>query len=170
MKTHWWRLALRRLDWMMVMVMVLLMGIGIAFVFSAGYRGGDESAATRLYQKQMVWAVIGLTFFIGFALTDYHRWTQISWGLFLIGLILLVLVFVPQIGVKIYGARRWLQIAGFRFIQPAELMKLAVILLLARIFGRPGRNLQRLRYILLGLIVVGLPMVLILKQIGRAHV
>lgn len=154
---------LRRLDWSLVAAMLVLIGIGIAFIFSAGY-GNPDSLAQSLFRKQFCWAVLGMLFFLGFALIDYHRWTRMAWWLYAIGLILLVLVFVPHIGLKIYGARRWLQLAGFRILQPAELMKLAVIILLARLFGWPGRNLRRGRLVIFGLALVLVPMALIIKQ------
>jgi len=154
---------LRRLDWSLVAAMLALLGIGIAFIFSAGY-GNPDSPAQPLFLKQICWATLGILFFLGFAIIDYHRWTRLAWWIYVAGLILLVLVFVPHIGLKIYGARRWLQLAGFRILQPAELMKLAVIILLSRLFGWPGRNLRRWRLILFGLVLVLTPMVLIIKQ------
>ena len=154
---------LRRLDWSLVAAMLALLGIGIAFIFSAGY-GNPDPLFQSLFRKQLYWAVLGLLFFLWFAIIDYHRWTRLAWWLYAIGLILLVLVFVPHIGYKMYGARRWLQLAGIRILQPAELMKLAVIILLARLFGWPGRNLRRGRLVIFGLALVLAPMALIIKQ------
>lgn len=154
---------LRRLDWSLVVAMLALLGIGIAFIFSAGY-GNPDSPAQPLFLKQLCWAALGLLFFMGFATVDYHRWTSLAWWIYVIGLILLVLVFVPHIGLKIYGAQRWIQLAGLRILQPAELMKLAVIILLARLFGWPGRNLRRWRLVSLGLGLALIPMLLIIKQ------
>ncbi|MFH1477233.1 MAG: rod shape-determining protein RodA [Verrucomicrobiota bacterium] len=155
--------SLRRLDWSMVAAMLALLGIGIAFIFSAGY-GNPNSPAKPLFLKQLCWAALGILFFIGFAISDYHRWIRLAWWIYAAGAILLVLVFVPHMGLKIYGARRWLQLAGFRILQPAELMKLAVIILLARLFGWPGRNLRHWRLTLFSLALVLIPMALIIKQ------
>ena len=154
---------LRRLNWSLVAAMLALLGIGIAFIFSAGY-GNPNSTSQLLFRKQLYWAALGMLFFLWFAIIDYHRWIRMAWWLYAAGLILLVLVFVPHVGLKIYGARRWLQLAGFRILQPAELMKLAVIILLARLFGWPGRNLRRWRLVIFGLALVLLPMALIIKQ------
>lgn len=154
---------LRRLDWSMVTAMILLLGIGIAFIFSAGY-GGSSPAPVQFYRKQLLWAGIGMVFFLGFAMTDYHQWTNISLWIYAAGLVLLILVLCPVIGCKIHGARRWIQIAGIRLLQPSELMKLAVIILLARLFGWPGRNIRRVRYAVLGTTLIIVPMLLIIKQ------
>jgi len=75
-----------------------------------------------------------------------------------------VLVFVPEVGLKMYGARRWIQVAGIRVFQPAELMKIAFVILLARLFGYPGRDVRHWRYLVIGLFVTFVPAVLILKQ------
>ncbi len=154
---------LRRLNLSLVAAMLALLGIGIAFIFSAGY-GNPDSPAHPLFLKQICWASLGMIFFLGFALIDYHCWTRMAWWIYALGLILLVLVFVPHVGLKIYGARRWLQLAGLRILQPAELMKLAIVILMARLFGWPGRNLRRWRLVLIGIALVLIPMVLIVKQ------
>jgi rod shape determining protein RodA len=142
--------------------MLLLLTIGIAFIYSAGH--STEGTSTLLYRKQLLWTSIGIVFFIGFAMTDYHQWTRVAWWLYGIGLVLLMIVLVPQLGYKIYGARRWLQIAGVRIVQPAELMKIATILVIARLFGWPGRNVTQPRYIFIALGIIIIPMLLIMKQ------
>lgn len=143
--------------------MLALLGIGIAFIFSAGYSNPDPFFQS-LFIKQISWAVLGMLFFILFAAVDYHHWTRMAWWVYAAGLILLALVFVPHVGYKINGALRWLQLAGKPILQPAELMKIAVIILLARLFGWPGRNLRRWRLALFGLALVLAPMALIIKQ------
>lgn len=154
---------LRRMDWIMMIVMIMLLCIGIAFIFSAGY-SENNPASIQFYRKQMAWAVIGMMLFLGFAVIDYHQWTNRSWWLYGAGIVLLVLVLIPQIGYKVYGARRWIQIGGIRVLQPSELIKLAVIILLARLFGWPGQNIRRVRLVILGLALVIVPMALIIKQ------
>lgn len=153
---------LRRLNWTMLIAMLLLIAIGVAFIYSAGYGTSDKNAL-RLSLKQLLWIGLGVICFLTFAMIDYRRWIQLSVPIYVLGLILLVLVFVPEIGHKVYGARRWIQI-GKLVIQPAELMKLAVIFMLAGLFGSPGRNVSRFRYVLLGMTIVIFPMLLIMKQ------
>ncbi len=157
------RRSLRRLDWGLTAVVAALLALGIAFIYSAG-AGHPASAARALHLKQLCWAGLGTLFYFGFALLDYHGWVRRAWWLYLAGLVLLALVFVPHVGVRVYGARRWLAVAGFRVLQPAELVKLAVILVLARLFGWPGRNLRRARYRVAGLLLVLLPAALIARQ------
>ncbi len=154
---------LRRMDWLMAIVVLLLMAIGIAFIYSAEHSGG-RVASGAFHQKQMVWAAIGVLFFFGFAVTDYHLLANVAWLFYAAGIILLVMVLMPQLSQKVYGARRWVQIAGFRLMQPSELMKPAMILLLARLFGWPDRPAGRFRVIAVAVLVTLLPMGLILRQ------
>lgn len=154
---------LRRLNLPILAAMLALLGIGIVFIYSATYNISDQ-AGMRLYEKQIGWAALGFVCFLGFAMTDYNQLTRPAWWFYVAGLILLVLVFVPHIGLKMYGAKRWLQLAGVRFFQPAELMKIAFVIMLARLFGYPGRNVRRWRYSIIGAVVTLLPAVLIIKQ------
>ena len=154
---------LRRLNIPILAAMFVLLGIGIVFIYSAVY-GISGPAGVRLYEKQIGWAALGFVFFLFFALTDYHHLTRGAWWFYVAGLILLVLVFVPHIGLKMYGAKRWIQLAGLRIFQPAEMMKIAFVILLARLFGYPGRNVRRWRYSIIGALAAVLPAVLIVKQ------
>lgn len=154
---------LRRFNISILAAMLALLCIGIIFIYSAAC-GMSGTAGGQLYEKQIGWAALGFVFFLFFALTDYHHLTRGAWWLYVAGLVLLVLVFVPHIGLKMYGAKRWIQLAGLRIFQPAEMMKIAFVILLARLFGYPGRSIRRWRYSIIGALAVFLPTVLIMKQ------
>ncbi len=157
----WW--SLKRMDWILVAVVALLLAVGLLFVFSADSRGGSPPPGS-LYQKQLVWIAVGLVCFFGAALTDYHVWIRFAWWGYGLALVLLSLVFVPHVGLKIFGAQRWIQVAGLGVFQPAELMKLAAALVLARVFGWPGRSVRQMRFAGWGLALILAPMALIIKQ------
>ena len=163
MTVRWILWSLKRMDWVLVAVVALLLGVGVLFVFSADSRGGNP-ALGPLYQKQLVWMAVGLVCFFGVALTDYHLWIRLAWWAYGLALLLLILVFVPHVGLKIFGANRWIQVAGLGVFQPAELMKLATVLILTRLFGWPGGRARLRRLVVLGLALVLAPMALIIKQ------
>jgi len=154
---------LRRLNIPILAAMFMLLGIGIVFIYSAA-SGMPGPAGVGLYEKQIGWAALGFVFFIFFALTDYHHWIRSAWWLYIAGIILLVLVFVPHIGLKMYGAKRWIQVASLHVFQPAEMMKIAFVILLAQLLGYPGRDMRRWRYSIIGLIIALLPVILVVKQ------
>lgn len=154
---------LHRLNLPILTAMLVLLGIGIVFIYSATYGMSDQSGVT-LYKKQIGWASLGFVCFLGFALTDYHHLTRSAWLLYIAGLILVILVFVPHIGLKMYGARRWIHVGGMHFFQPAEFMKIAFVILMARLFGYPGRNVRRWRYPIIAIILTVVPTLFIIKQ------
>ena len=126
------------MDWSMVLAIAALLVVGILFIYSASYRSDDLPVAP-FYQKQMVWALVGLGFFLMLVLIDYHRFRDAAWWLYVVGLVLLVLVLIPGVGKKVYGAYRWLSLFGMQ-VQPSEFGKLATLIVLARFLGRPGRD------------------------------
>lgn len=76
--------------------------------------------------RQLVWLVIGLVTAYVAARVDYRIWRRFVVPLVLLAVVLLVLVFVPAIGVKVGGARRWIDL-GFIRLQPSELAKIALV-------------------------------------------
>jgi rod shape determining protein RodA len=160
--------TLGRLDWSLIIPVVALLIYGITFIYSASFRSEDLPAGS-FFEKQIVWALIGLTFLLGCALVDYHQLRHISWGVYAVGLVLLILVLL--IGKKVYGAYRWLNLFGIQ-IQPSEFAKLTTMIFLARFLSRPGRNLDEPIVIGQVLLIVAIPFLLILKEpdLGSASV
>jgi len=101
----------------------------------------DASApqAFRVFQdplffvkQQAVWALVGLVGMLAVSFVDYRLWRRLAFVVFLVNLVLLVIVLVPGLGVKVLGARRWLDLGPISF-QPSEFMKLSVTLFMARL-------------------------------------
>jgi rod shape determining protein RodA len=117
---------LSRMDWWLNAAVALLGVISVLFIYSASYRGPGQPMPS-FYTMQMLWFGVGLVLYLTAATVDYRlvcQWSTV-WYLVAVGLLLLVLV----VGVKVYGARRWLGV-GRLGIQPAEIAKLAVIVML----------------------------------------
>lgn len=151
--------------------MLALLAVGVVFIYSAVYGLSTPAGAPR-YEKQIWWIVIGLACFVGFATTDYHYLLRYAWLFYFFGLLLLALIFVPHVGLKNYGATRWIHLGGMGFFQPSELMKIFFVFLLARLFGYPGRRIRRWRYSLAGAAAAVVPAALIIRQpdLGTAFV
>jgi cell division protein FtsW len=96
---------------------------------------------------------------------DYHHWRKLAVPFFLVSLVFLVLVFVPGIGTKIYGANRWIQLGPISF-QPSEMAKLSIILYLAAWLERRGG--RRIKDFFEGFLpflgIIGIAGFLIIKQ------
>ncbi len=149
-----------QMDWILNIVITLLLIIGIMFVYSSCYIS-DDIPVRSLYKKQIGWAFIGTLGYFFFSIVDYRNLRKFSWWLYAACLVLLIAVIF--IGKEIYGAKRWLMIFGIG-IQPSELAKVSILILLARKLSIPGETFVSWKPVLLVLALVGLPIMLIMKQ------
>ena len=115
-----------------LVLVIILVCIGSAMVFSASYAYADYHFGDSLYfvRSQLRWVAVGFTVMFIVMNIDYRVYQKLTMPAFLVTLVFMGLVAIPGIGVVKNGARRWLEIAGFSF-QPSELMKLALIMVLA---------------------------------------
>ncbi len=120
-------------DFIQILAMSILLGIGVVFIHSTGVQVGTNTS-TMVYIKQLQWITIGFIVYFMVSLFDYRKLKIPSILFYICCIVLLILVFF--IGLKIFGAQRWIQlpVLGMR-LQPSELTKLAVIMLLATIFS-----------------------------------
>jgi len=159
---------LKRKNWIMTLAVIALTIIGVLFIYSAS-AASDDPRLRMLYKKQMIWLCPGLLAYISFSLIDYRSLRKLAWGGYLFCVALLVLVLF--VGVEVNSAKRSIAIPGLR-IQPSELAKIAVILLLARRLSRPGQNLGSVSSVFSVLALVAIPAVLIFVEpdLGTAMV
>ncbi len=124
---------LRSLDPVIVGLTATLLVIGLLMLFSATVAVGVQRAGDSLYfvKNQLLKGVVpGLFAFLLGALIDYRVWRK--WGLaaLIVSIVLLLLVYIPGVGIVLNGARGWIRILGFQF-QPSELVKISFIVYLA---------------------------------------
>lgn len=143
------------IDWLLVAAIAALCAIGLAMIFST--TGG----ATRLYWTQIYGIVIGVVAMAAAMTIDYRSLADKS-HIFYIGLIVL-LVLVMLIGSKQMGAQRWLDL-GFFNLQPSELAKATVALVLAKLLGESRRQVLTNQELFLACVLTAIPLLLILRQ------
>jgi len=117
----------------LIYVLFALLFFGLIMVASAGiaYSHNRFGDSYYFFKHQFIFGVIPGLFVLYFVRKiNYNFWKKISFPLFIISLIFLVLVFVPGFGSRIYGASRWLKLGSFSF-QPSEMLKLSMIIYLA---------------------------------------
>src|SRR5688572_10385267 len=95
-----------------------LLSLGMVILYSSS----TAQVGAHYLVMQLVWCGIGLVGATLAATIDYRHLKKISLILLSLAVVLLFLVFVPQIGIKVKGASRWIGYGGFRF-QPSELAK-----------------------------------------------
>lgn len=145
-----------------------LLVFGLAMVASAGVIYSRTRFGDQYYfiKRQFFFGMIpGLMAMYFFSKFDYHRLKKISVPFFLLSLIFLVLVFVPGVGARIYGANRWVQLGPISF-QPSEMFKLALVLYLAAWLA--NKSQRRIKDFFEGMLpflfVIAIAGFLILKQ------
>ncbi|MBI2176873.1 MAG: rod shape-determining protein RodA [Candidatus Tectomicrobia bacterium] len=145
----------------MVGTTLLLSTIGVLMIYSAVHSNPDL-LASGLHWKQALWSTIGLLVLAFTLLFDYHHFTRMAY--FIYGLVIILLIMVLIAGRVVYGAKRWLVLGPMR-LQPSEVGRLAIIILLARIFGsRDSTEPLRLGDLLYPFVLVAIPVVLIARQ------
>ena len=143
------------IDWLLAAALAALCAIGLAMIFST--TGG----ATRLYWTQIYGIVIGAAVMIAAMAVDYRSLADKS-HLFYIGLIIL-LVLVMLVGSTQMGAQRWLDL-GFFNLQPSELGKATLALVLAKLLGESRRPTLSNQELFLACVLTAIPVLLILQQ------
>src|SRR5436853_7269471 len=110
--------------------------IGIVMLFSTSAFARDAHGDVYFFiKRQSLWLGIGLAALIAAALVDYHFWYHTWWLWFLLAPGTLALCFVPHVGLRINGSRRWVGAGPITF-QPSEIAKIAAVFFLAWWFSR----------------------------------
>ena len=148
---------LRNLNWWMVLGLIAIAGVGTAMLYSVG--GGKFDPWASRHLSRFLMALVGL---IVIAIVDIRWWMRLAYPAYFIGLILLV--YVEFAGTTGMGGQRWIDL-GFMRIQPSELMKVAVILALARYFhGLTISAHNRLSSLAVPILLILLPAAMVVRQ------
>ena len=151
------RQKLLRINWLVLLLIAMLGAIGAATLTSV--TGGSFEPWA---QRHTVRCLAGLAMVVALALVQVQVWMKLAIPVYLTALALLVAV--PFVGVEALGARRWLQAGGFS-LQPSEVMKVGLVLALARYYSAlPSAAVSRPHWVAVPLLLIALPLVLTLRQ------
>ncbi len=131
---------------------LLLLGLIMILSASSVTSFATYGSSFAFFNKQLLWAAVGIVAFVAFARLDYHRLFGAGYLLYVLATILLIAVLIPGIGIMVGGSSRWLGVGPLSF-QPSELTKLALVLFAADVFSRKEeRALEDLPHTLLPLV------------------
>jgi rod shape determining protein RodA len=154
------RRLIQNFDWVLLGITLLLAAFGLVTLYSAARAGLDITQA--FYFKQLMWYGAGLMIMIASFLVSYKQFDQYAYAVYAVCIILLVGVLVA--GKLVAGSKRWL-VLGPVSLQPSELAKVAVILVLARYYSRTASTKgMRLRDLVIPMTLIAIPFALIVKQ------
>jgi cell division protein FtsW len=130
--------------------MILIVGLGVAALFSASWHFSDTvfGDAYRLWRRQLVWTVLGIAAAVAVARLPLAAIKAAVPALVWITVGFNLLTYIPGIGYASGGARRWIEVAGFSF-QPSELVRITLVLYLARMLEKNANRLDDVRNALL---------------------
>jgi rod shape determining protein RodA len=148
----------RDYDWWLLAILALICVLGLIEIYSAT----KGSSLAGMHMKQVRWLVIGFIAMFALSRLDYHLILDQAPILYLVGVTALVAVLL--FGHTRFGAKRWIPFLGGEVFQVSELVKLIIIIVMARFFAEVRSDELSLRDLIKAGLLVGLPLALILKQ------
>lgn len=154
------RRLITNFDWFLLLILAALAAVSAVNLYSAASSFGG--GGTPVFLKQLYWFAIGVGAMLVVAMIGHLRLAALAYTLY--GVLILMLLAVLFWGRVAGGSQRWLALGPF-VLQPSELAKSVVILVLAAYFKRRDANdPYTLRQLVIPLGLAALPAVLILKQ------
>lgn len=119
-------------DYTLLFVVIFLIAFGLIMIYStSSYEATGELGDSTYYLRHQFTATLaGVFVMVLTTLIDYHRWEKYAFVGMAVSIVLIFLVLTPM-GVEVNGARRWIRVANSLQFQPAEIVKIAVILFCA---------------------------------------
>lgn len=148
---------LGKINWLLPTLLWIIGMVGVFMIYAA--TGGDWSKGAEQHFTRLILAS-GLMFFV--ALVDIRAWYTLSYPIYFISLLLLV--GVDFFGLTINGSQRWIDLGVIR-LQPSEIMKLGIVMALARLFhDLPNWRISHISGLVVALLMVAIPAQFILRQ------
>lgn len=156
----------KRVDRILLVAIGLFVAVGLVALLSASISESKEDLGNvyGYFTHQLVFGVLGgviagaIAYFVPYQITK-----KLALPFFLVGLLLLILIFVPGIGVSLGGARRWINL-GIIDLQPAEVVKVGFTLYLAAWLDTHYKELKEMAVLVPFLILLGILALLLILQ------
>ncbi len=144
-------------DWLWFLTLLLLSGAGIVALWSTT----DGTSLNSYLGKQVIYLCFGLMIFVILLCFDYHLFSDFITFIYGAGLIVLGLVLI--VGRSIHSNKSWIDVGIFSF-QPSEIMKLLVVIALARYYSEVEQDYLGIRELVMGALIVFVPMGMVVLQ------
>ena len=121
-------------------VVVVLIGFGLVCMYSASYNNALKNDLPGHYYvlRQAVFVLLGIAVSVGIRFIPMEFIKKMTPVILVVSVVLMLLTWIPSLGVSRLGARRWLEIGPLPAFQPSELLKISAIMMLARYFAEHG--------------------------------
>jgi len=149
--------GLRDFDWLLAFLAIGIVGFGTLQIRNA-------QPTENYWVKQLIGLGIAVVAMLLVAFNDYRKLINMAPVFYLFGLLLLVIVLIPGIGLRINGQRAWIKVPGIGQFQPSEFVKVTTAMMLARYFGKHRDGVLTLKEMAIGGLILALPIFLILLE------
>ncbi len=148
----------------MVVCALILAVFGCVMVYSASKHAGIHQYGNAFFylKKQIIGVVIGFVGLVVCSSINHKIYKKFYWIFYIVGLVFLLLVFIPGLGRTSYGATRWIGIGGLT-LQPSEISKFCLVFFLAG-YLCDGDKLGKLKHIIITLSLGGIYCLLIMLE------
>lgn len=154
--------SLNQIDYALLLATLAAFVIGVLIIFSATKTNPTGAFGLNDFVlRQTIYGVIGLVIMLGLSRVDYRFAESFTVPFYVITLGLLGLVTI--LGAVAYGSQRWINLGIFP-IQPSELAKFSLIVILAKLLTDKQRELHKLKWFLVAGMVAGVPTVIVFLQ------
>lgn len=146
----------QNIDWILVGALIPILVMGLVTLHSF-------SAESSVMYRQLIWVVFSLMVFFGCSFLDFRflKNTKLLVGLFIFGNLLLFALFIFSTAIK--GSTRWLDF-GFFSIQPVDIMKVILSLILAKYFSRRHIEIKQIKHIFISGVYMFIPFIMVFFQ------
>ena len=150
---------LAQIDWRFTALLCVIAGIGALMLYSVGKLSWEPWAA-----KHLIRFGVCIVLMLGLSLVSLKWWFRLSYPIYFLALLMLAMVEVPGLGYTAMGATRWLDV-GVTRIQPSEIMKIGLVLGLARWYHSATAQEARFHWkLIVPAAMVGMPFILVAHQ------
>lgn len=149
---------IRFFDWGLLAIILVLISFSLIIIHSLDLSQGNDFF---LFKKQLAFIAVGLVLFFIFTFLDYKIFNTYSYWLYLFALLMMIAVLF--VGDVIRGTKGWFVIGGVQF-QPVELLKIALIVVLARFFSKRAYEIKTFKFIVLSGILFAPAFLLVMLQ------
>lgn len=140
------RKVFRYYDYSLVALLIFLVCFGLVMLYSTSSYSAliDYQDSMHYFKRQLFFCVSGFGIMYVVSKIDYHWYIKKAKLLYLFSLFMVLLVLTP-LGKEVNGARRWIRLPGGQQLQPAEIVKIAIILFIPVILCKMGKEIKPLR-------------------------
>lgn len=140
-------------DYSLLFTVLFLLGFGLMMIYSSSsYKANlDYNDSAYFLKKQLTAALLGIVAMVVVSHIPYHFWEKLALPAYVVSAAMIPLVLTP-LGYSSHGARRWIKVLGFS-LQPAEVAKLGMVIFLAYLVCKMGKQIRTMK----GLIILMIP-------------